>query len=408
MGINNSQKKTCTFLFGAGADSQFGLVNGDGFNESLLTNRFINERKKLLGEEYAAHKLIFHNSRTIFLQTISEHKKDAKNFFDEDIILKCCNYFETGNDKDKEDVIDYCNSWSDYFTKSTKRETKHIAKDKEITFFLKYATFFTTLDEKFNELRHSDVTVRGKRVINAYYIVFLLMLEGVFNLDDINWTLESIWELLRSQEYKIDLSIDSYYKTLAESNLKFNVVTTNYTSIAEKIIKQEITYLHGNLCWFEDLNKLTVFDCKKNDELESLRSNQKSLLPFILIPSGIKPLICRKQIEQFSTFINKLDESSLLVVVGYKFNSEDNHINSIIADWLRKDNHKLIYLNFKGELDWKNCSWISEFNSSNQICINSNIDNIFLPDSKIVDIITNESNSQKTFNTIVNILKEEN
>ena len=25
-----------------------------------------------------------------------------------------------------------------------------------------------------------------------------------------------------------------------------------------------------------------------------------------------------------------------LVVVGYRFNSEDNHINSVIADWLEK------------------------------------------------------------------------
>lgn len=33
-----------------------------------------------------------------------------------------------------------------------------------------------------------------------------------------------------------------------------------------------------------------------------------------------------------------------LVVVGYRFNSEDNHINSVIADWLENSNGKLLYL----------------------------------------------------------------
>ena len=69
-----------------------------------------------------------------------------------------------------------------------------------------------------------------------------------------------------------------------------------------------------------------------------------------MIPSGVKPLICKKQINEFKKFSDNLDKSDYLAIVGYNLNSEDNHINSIISSWLREnEKHKVIYLNYIGD-----------------------------------------------------------
>jgi hypothetical protein len=404
---DNIDKPVCTFLFGAGADSQFGLKNGNGFNEALLANQFSKERKMLLGEECASHKFIYPNSISVFLQTMLENEDDAIEKIGTDIFKKCQHYYETKDETLRKEIKDYCRSWFNKITDTYNQPTTHIATDAEKVFFLKNATFFTALDEKFNDLRHPKVSTKGKRVINAYYIVFILMLQSVFCLDGLSWNLESIWQLLRSSKYNVDYTKNSYYKTLSTAKVKCNIITTNYTLIAEHIIKQPITYLHGNLCWFEDFEKLIVYDCKNDADLEALRSNPKHIVPFILIPSGIKPLICTKQIEQFHNFVESLNKTRILCVVGYKFNSEDNHINSIIAEWLRKPNHRIIYLNYKDEMNWNKCTWANNFFNVKTIRVNSSgdLNNILSINAQIVDIITDGNNSQKVFDAIMRILE---
>lgn len=89
------------------------------------------------------------------------------------------------------------------------------------------------------------------------------------------------------------------------------------------------------MTWFEDIKQLMIYDCADDEERKNIISNSKNIIPFILIPSGVKPIICSKQIKAFKNFIDVLNSSDFLVVVGYKFNSEDNHINSIINEWLK-------------------------------------------------------------------------
>ncbi len=86
--------------------------------------------------------------------------------------------------------------------------------------------------------------------------------------------------------------------------------------------------------------------------------NADRIFPFISIPSGVKPIICQKQLLEYGKFISKLEKSNYLMIVGYRFNLEDNHINSIIANWLRNTKHKLIYFNFNTNVDFNNISWV--------------------------------------------------
>ena len=88
-----NKDKTCfTFLFGAGADSQYGLKTGDEFSSALLTDAYSNERKTLLGKEYAKYRLVHHNSKKVFLQTIAEYPKEAIQSLGKDIVEKCLQY----------------------------------------------------------------------------------------------------------------------------------------------------------------------------------------------------------------------------------------------------------------------------------------------------------------------------
>lgn len=269
-------------------------------------------------------------------------------------------------------------------------------QSNEKNFFLQYAVLFDSLDEKFNSLRHIPYNANARRVINVYWTVFLIMLNALYSKsisNDFVWDHKHIYDLL-NQPYNEPFSSQNYYKSLFESGWDYKIATTNYTDIAEKETKNKnVIYLHGKLTWFEDLKKLTVYDCKSDNEKKYLCNppddNFQNIIPYILIPSGVKPLICKKQIECFNKFCTELEECNRLVVVGYRFNSEDNHINSIIADWLRKsDYNKIIFFNYNNSIDLKTID-----------CFKNN------GDKQIESISVDEKNAIQKFDSLLSKLK---
>ncbi len=373
-----------TFLFGAGADQAYGLCEGVGFAAPLMFGEFSNERKALLGVDASSSTLVFPQSRTVFLQTVENFTEEAKEVFDEKTIenmLVCYNKSDSPEYKVASEVIfgknsngtsraEWYNKTKKYYEKIKQDSSKRYlsyeqldADDRIGKFFLSNMVFFDSIDEKFNSLRNAErVNSKAKRVINAYFTVFILMLKSLYVIgDDFKFDYESIFDLLNQSYNKIDIKLDSeksYYKILSKLNPKsYNIVTTNYTDICKKVINKEVTYLHGNMRWFEDYKHLQVYDISVSEEREELLKNKSTIMPFLLIPSGVKPIICTKQIQQFSEFISKLEESQILWVVGYKFNSEDNHINSIILNWLKQQNNKMIYLNYDNSVEWHKLLW---------------------------------------------------
>ena len=202
------------------------------------------------------------------------------------------------------------------------------SEEKIQNFFLKNAVFFSSLDEKFNSLRYKKGkwSANAKRVINAYYTVFFYMAENVYNKDVMN-NINSIRDLLnflkcvkKSDECSKN-NDKKYYDILKkildsseENNCRYFITTTNYTDYVSDIFGTTNTaYLHGKLKWFEDLKTLQVFDCDDDKEYDKLLeiaetqsksdNKQTRLIPFIMIPSGVKPLICKKQINSQTTWI---------------------------------------------------------------------------------------------------------
>lgn len=398
-----------SFLFGSGADTSAceDLMSGQEFAKSLIENEYKKQIQEITKVNAAHFQLLYSTSTKIFVQTIAEHEDEAKKIFDKETVEKFVQYYKKDTEKEdnveitvdyQEDIKHKCKEWYCLLT------NKEINKDDIKDFFMKNAVFLDSLDEKFNSLRKVPYNSNAKRVINAYLTIFLILFNCLYEITpDFRWSYEAIYEKL-NQTYDTKLSNKSYYTLLKESRLDYEIITTNYTEIAHlQTQKEKITYLHGKLTWFEDLEKLTVYDCTVETERKKLLQAE-NIIPFILIPSGVKPLICRRQVEQFAEFIKKLQSSRYLVIVGYKFNSEDNHVNSIIADWLRIPERKLIYLNYEGQLKFSEFAWAKEFpvKKLQDLSYSKN----FMGDEKILDIYTNKENCLNVFEKILEELQE--
>ena len=389
-----------SFLFGSGADTDACslLKSGQSFSEALLDNRYKDKIKTLTNIETSHFRLLYSTSTKVFVQTIINHMDIARGVFGQNLIDDFKNYYMGENDIDfSEKIKPFCEKWADGLI--------HGKKSEAADFFLKNAVFFDSLDEKFNSLRDIKLCSNSKRVINAYFTVFLLMFESLYEItESFEWTYKTIFEKL-NMSYDISCSTENYYKILAESNIECSIATTNYTDVIRtETGKEDIVYLHGKLTWFESLSSLSVYDCTKSNDREDLENKigPETIIPFIMIPSGVKPLICRKQIKEFNSFIDNLEQSQYLVIVGYRFNSEDNHINSIIAEWLTGQNRKLIYLNFDGDTD------LSFFKRCN-IDINNRLDDmkdIKGLNYKIFNIAIDKHNGRTVFKDVLEFLKE--
>lgn len=383
-------EKEITVLFGSGADTDYckSLPAGASFSKALLHNEYSDNLKKLLGNSFKQYHLIHHNSKKFFLQTIIENSKHAVPIFGETVFDICKNYENKDLSDNQQLVKKFCKCWyyllkgNDKKATNYKDDNPHIKdfinnKEAIVDFFETYGVFFDTLDEKFNSLRFGTSLPSAKKVLNAYWTVYMLMLEKLYKLDEnFEWSYSNLFSLL-NKDYTLDVNKsheDSYYDSIKKYDSKINIVTTNYTKLAEEKCCSNVTYLHGNMSWFEDVEKLTVYDCNNSTEMEEAIKRSDSLIPFILIPSGVKPMICKKQLVEFGKFISYLDNSSCLVVIGYKFNNEDNHINSIIGDWLKKSpSNKLVYFNFENSVDFNTMKWSENFHAQiKNIPINCN------------------------------------
>lgn len=412
------------FLFGSGADTDYDahLRSGTSFIETLLCNREKATVTQLMGNEQkrTLFTLIHPNSKRVFLQTIVAHPEKAREIFKDGFMDEFVDEvlgYDGGEKIYKETQIDrYCHECYNIIT-STPHESGSIKQKKEDAarrFFLENAVFFDTMDEKFNSLRNVEHLNRHAwQVIYAYWSVFVQMLKQAYHFDEtpFEWTREQVFSLLQ-QEQKNDAPMgNSYYCQLKKSGLPYRVATTNYTDHVEKILgEQNSAYLHGKLHWFENLEDLGIYDCRVEQDREHLRGDR--IIPFILIPSGVKPIVGEKQLIEYGKFIRYLHECHLLVVVGYRFNSEDNHINSLINGWLRQKQNHMIYLNWCGcerrsSVNFGELSWCAQ---KTRCSITSMTDLESLSDLiehySIVDIHMGRGDAQEIFKAVIERLKK--
>ncbi len=87
--------------------------------------------------------------------------------------------------------------------------------------------------------------------------------------------------------------------------------------------------LNGQLKLFEIPETLEVIDITQ----ENL-PNDKLYFPFIFGQSYTKPIVSHHQIKAFQMMKDTLDESNILVILGYNINEDDNHVNAYLRDFI--------------------------------------------------------------------------
>lgn len=409
------------FLFGSGADTDAidSLDSGSAFASTLILNKYSNQIKQIANMDAGTYRIIYSRNKKIYVQTIMNYYDKNNDTFSSEVIdifgekklKKVKNYYF--NKKKNDNISGLCKRWYNLLI----REKAKNSKERE--FFLDKAILFDTLDEKFNSLRNNDLDLdnNAKRVIVAYWNVYLLIFTKLYGISaDKELSYEKIFEILEKnsfeEEIKAKIKEKCYYNILKKSNLEYNddyfISTANYTSIlGETFGDEKISWLHGRLNWFEDLKTLRVYDCTKEKDtiLENIK-NGHTVIPFILISSGVKPLICKKQIRQFSKFIDDLEKCNRLVTIGYRFNSEDNHINSIVGEWLSTNkNNQLISYSFNNNIDMKKLSWLPCYSKENSKEIDFN-DNRILNDKQVTCVGINKDNSTEAFEELIKELEE--
>ena len=136
-----------------------------------------------------------------------------------------------------------------------------------------------------------------------------------------------------------EISNDGYYDDLKsiidKSKIELSkIATTNYNKLIVEKLEKDITYLNGSVTqWYDPyLNKI--------DEKENLRG--KFIVPLMFTQSGTKPMTSIFKSCEYVDLYRGWKKADCIVIVGFGFNKDDEHINGIIRTLINDDNKKVI------------------------------------------------------------------
>lgn len=132
-----------------------------------------------------------------------------------------------------------------------------------------------------------------------------------------------------------------HYIQKAFHNHISGIITTNYFHFAEGYF-ENVAYINGQLKNFEFPEELEVHDASERRAV----FKDRLFFPFIFGQSYVKPIIHSKLIVELKRMKDILDKSSILVILGYNINSDDNHINAYLHDFVH--HKKIIFVNNDG------------------------------------------------------------
>lgn len=353
-----------SFLFGAGAEGkgQYGLPSGASFNRDLLVSENGSDFFRALNKAEAdfskfvnikKSKNIYYNNYSS-LYYLYKQSEEFRKFLSDDEKSICNDYLEykegVSVDKTKEDCRQknfYDLFRNRFYTKIVKND---IANDYALKCFLENSLLIDSLDSSFNSLSCPEkFKNEAGRVISCYCSAYLSIYKAIYRVD-IPKNRNEIVESINNPVGSLSLPEDSYYlatKRAVEKykDIQFAFCTTNYTRIAETVIGHEksFSYIHGRMDLFENLVTKEVKTLDKFAESDIV-------FPFLAIRSGIKPIINSTQIKEWNKFVNDLDDSDVLIIVGYGFNNDDEHITNLIREAISKNTIKVYQTNFDGSV----------------------------------------------------------
>lgn len=153
----------------------------------------------------------------------------------------------------------------------------------------------------------------------------------------------TVQEYITEQAKTIDITAktDGYYHVLkkAVDNNEYEIsaiATTNYNKFIAEILECEIAYLNGSTeIWYDPyLNRLGTLA-----ELETEENH--ILVPLMFTQSGTKPMTSIDMSIRYVRTYNEWKVSDAIVVVGFSFGTDDEHINGILRTLIDIEDKKM-------------------------------------------------------------------
>lgn len=335
--------KMCIF-FGAGSEIPFGISGGKDFAKGVLgigrddlngaiTEYYCSKKKDLLQWYPNYVHWEWDNERLIRAAV-------KKEILENQIALKDTNDYENEVNRRIKEV------------KDSKEEDEVISK---------YTSYMGLLDKYFHTLIAPRALGPKKFwcVVECYTRAYLILAAEMLygNVSEVKR--RDYVDILRNPIQTLQKMNDicnqtrfqerSYYSILrGRDNIK--IVTTNYTPCCKQITgypENRIAYVHGRFGQFEDPYTWNIIDVGDTENKVAFKKGHV-YFPYISIQSGIKPIIEESQILEYSKMIQAFDESDKIIIVGYRINSDDNHINAMLQSCIKKGK-EVVYLAYKGE-----------------------------------------------------------
>ena len=362
-----------SFLLGAGCEGtgQLDIPSGAAFKRDTILAKDAEILIKRINQGQYVDSIrkgciLSPNSTSILYQTIIEDRENYAGLHlkkqEKRIIDEYCKYKSGVQIKNNDKCIKsfqqlfrekiYCSVIKDDLSEDEK---------KQIDAFLEKACFFQEVDSLFNYLRRPEryISEVGK-VMKLYCAAFLSVCRAIVGKDvlqaylkkntgDIQSSRKELQELINEGELqRISEKITNpnlYYSIIADfarshSDIKTRIVTSNYTGFVSRLTglsSGDISYIHGKLELFEDINTKQVAD------ISTFKATD-IIFPHIFIQSGTKPVVSAFQIQELSKAVDMLLNSDKLIVLGYGINSDDEHISNLLRERLRNGKSIICFL----------------------------------------------------------------
>lgn len=148
--------------------------------------------------------------------------------------------------------------------------------------------------------------------------------------------LYTVREYIVNQSNSLDKNKQGYYQDVNKLSSQFKITTigtTNYSTFISEIIQHEIEFLNGGTDIFYDPYVNTIV------QADSVPDH--IVVPLLFTQSGTKPMTSIDMSEKYVNFYNELIDSDIIVVIGFAFNSDDEHINGIFRQLIDKHEKKI-------------------------------------------------------------------
>ena len=374
-----SNEKKITFFFGAGAEAVFKMPLGAQYTlDTILSKRsqmmaalkdFYSDRTNAYSSTHVVQHLFSDDSHTFreIVHRAARILRDCEDNMDPDSkrIVELSRYDTKDTAAAKtffeevKKVFEYVVIDIDKPRDNSKRPQQIKVDGSPYSSLMDKFTYYGSVEKDFSTIINPKEagTHRFWRLINYFWSAYFSIIIPVLDLSSkylnneeytknkyayILTHLNEVVRYIYSDEFRSEFDKkyqNSYYSKLKQAFPNSTAITTNYTPFLEFAKFEETIFLAGKLSQFEIPEELRVIEIGDNEDIAN-----KFIFPYMSTQAPLKPIVDCAQLKEYSKFIDTLDNTDVLVIIGYNINDNDNHINALLRDFLiKKPTNRIVF-----------------------------------------------------------------